>query len=341
MRTISIIVLSLLVLKFSYSQGVGVGTNNPNAAAALDVNSTSKGILFPRLTTAQRSAILNPPDGLFVYNTDCGWLECYNEKYRTWIGFGEGNERFRVFRVNINSNQSQKPILITHNSFGIDTTTCDTALIIVTIGKNAILKSDGNTLQNGSLNKRTKIIIINYGAVYGGGGLGGNGGYTSAVACGIAPQNGSRGYDAIRLIGNTETFEIHNYGILAGGGGGGAGGARGTVGQNGGGGGGGMGSDSEGGKGGWTRYMNTSGFCDNLGAKAEDGKPGYLTWVGTGGLGIGGGGKGGDGGEYGKPGQNTTQATGGLSGYSFYSNGGVNVTFTAYAGSTVLGPGYY
>ena len=49
---------------------VGVGTNTPNASAALDVTSTTKGILTPRMTSAQRLAISNPADGLVVYQTD-------------------------------------------------------------------------------------------------------------------------------------------------------------------------------------------------------------------------------------------------------------------------------
>lgn len=48
---------------------LGIGAV-PVAQAALEVASTSKGILFPRMTTAQRDAIATPPDGLVVYNTD-------------------------------------------------------------------------------------------------------------------------------------------------------------------------------------------------------------------------------------------------------------------------------
>ena len=59
---------------------VGIGTTSPNAAAALDVYSTTKGLLPPRVTLAQRNAISSPPTGLVVYNTDSGYneLESYN-----------------------------------------------------------------------------------------------------------------------------------------------------------------------------------------------------------------------------------------------------------------------
>ena len=51
---------------------VGIGTTTPASSAALDVTSTSKGFLPPRMTTAQRNAISSPALGLMIYCTDCG-----------------------------------------------------------------------------------------------------------------------------------------------------------------------------------------------------------------------------------------------------------------------------
>lgn len=48
---------------------VGVGTATPNASAALDVTSVTKGMLIPRMTSAQRVAIPAPATGLIVYET--------------------------------------------------------------------------------------------------------------------------------------------------------------------------------------------------------------------------------------------------------------------------------
>lgn len=48
---------------------VALGTNAPNASAALDVTSTTRGVLFPRMTTTQRNAIATPADGLVIYNS--------------------------------------------------------------------------------------------------------------------------------------------------------------------------------------------------------------------------------------------------------------------------------
>ncbi len=57
---------------------LGIGVSSPATAAALDVTSTSKGFLPPRLTTAQRNAIASPPAGLMIYNTTDKMLNFYN-----------------------------------------------------------------------------------------------------------------------------------------------------------------------------------------------------------------------------------------------------------------------
>lgn len=59
---------------------VGIGTTTPSANAILDIESTDKGLLIPRLNTLQRTVVLNPivaDEGLVVYDTDldefCYW----------------------------------------------------------------------------------------------------------------------------------------------------------------------------------------------------------------------------------------------------------------------------
>lgn len=63
--------LTLLIpICASAQQNVGIGTTTPNTSAILDVTSTNKGMLVPRLTTTQMNAIASPANGLLVYNTD-------------------------------------------------------------------------------------------------------------------------------------------------------------------------------------------------------------------------------------------------------------------------------
>ena len=63
-----IIIALLFLATTTLHAQVGIGTATPNSAAALDINSTSKGLLMPRLTTTQRDAI-SPVAGLVIYNT--------------------------------------------------------------------------------------------------------------------------------------------------------------------------------------------------------------------------------------------------------------------------------
>jgi hypothetical protein len=56
----------------------GVGITTQNASALLQVDSTTKGILGPRMTTAQILVISTPAEGLYVYNTDLKTLCFYN-----------------------------------------------------------------------------------------------------------------------------------------------------------------------------------------------------------------------------------------------------------------------
>ena len=53
-----------------HAQSVGIGTVSPDASAALDISSTAKGLLVPRLTAAQRTGIATPAAALLVYQTD-------------------------------------------------------------------------------------------------------------------------------------------------------------------------------------------------------------------------------------------------------------------------------
>jgi len=64
-------------MRIDSAGNVGIGAA-PNAAAVLNVASTSKGFLPPRMTTAQRDAISTPPTGLMIYNTSTNVLNFYN-----------------------------------------------------------------------------------------------------------------------------------------------------------------------------------------------------------------------------------------------------------------------
>lgn len=62
---------SIFIISPVHAQ-VGIGTTTPNGSAVLDLSSSNKGVLIPRLTTAQRNAISNPATGLLLFDTDKG-----------------------------------------------------------------------------------------------------------------------------------------------------------------------------------------------------------------------------------------------------------------------------
>lgn len=74
-KQISILLFALGILhtqNHAFSQGVAINSSNtpPDPSAMLDVQSTDKGILIPRMTQSQRDGIINPANGLMIYQTD-------------------------------------------------------------------------------------------------------------------------------------------------------------------------------------------------------------------------------------------------------------------------------
>ncbi|MFK7750259.1 MAG: hypothetical protein AB8B65_17850 [Kordia sp.] len=65
-------------LRVDSNGNLGVGTTTPEASAILDVASTTKGFLMPRMTTAERTAIATPATALEVYDTTTNSFWHYN-----------------------------------------------------------------------------------------------------------------------------------------------------------------------------------------------------------------------------------------------------------------------
>lgn len=78
MKKLFALVIVLYATSKCPAQNIGIGTTSPNAKAILDISSTTRGILIPRMTTSQRFAISTPPNGLIVYDTDKNELYHYN-----------------------------------------------------------------------------------------------------------------------------------------------------------------------------------------------------------------------------------------------------------------------
>lgn len=77
-KLISLLVVVLYVAQLHAQNNVGIGTPTPDASAILDLASTDRGFLAPRMTTAQRTAIATPAPGLLVYDLTDNCYYYYN-----------------------------------------------------------------------------------------------------------------------------------------------------------------------------------------------------------------------------------------------------------------------
>ena len=70
MKKLFFLCIAFVGMSASAQVGIGVPTADINASAQLEVSSTSKGFLAPRMTQAQKNNISSPAAGLLVYQTD-------------------------------------------------------------------------------------------------------------------------------------------------------------------------------------------------------------------------------------------------------------------------------
>ena len=135
---------------------VGIGTATPAASAQLDLTSTNKGFLPPRMDSTQRNAIISPAVGLTIYNTTLKSVQVYNGTawYSTAHYIGERYGGGIVFYVYDNGQHG---------------------LIAATADQSTGIRWHGGTYTNtraradgiGAGLKNTAIIIANQGSVDG------------------------------------------------------------------------------------------------------------------------------------------------------------------------------
>jgi hypothetical protein len=89
MRVLFILFVTLFFCGNSFSQSVGIGTPTPDSSAVLELKSTSKGLLTPRINTMERLAIQNPANGLLVFDTNTSSFWYRNSA--TWIELASSN----------------------------------------------------------------------------------------------------------------------------------------------------------------------------------------------------------------------------------------------------------
>lgn len=82
MKKYVFLLFTVLISSAMYSQ-IGIFTNSPDASSALDITSTDKGMLIPRMTTANKLAITSPQEGLMVYDSEKNCISIYT--YLSWL----------------------------------------------------------------------------------------------------------------------------------------------------------------------------------------------------------------------------------------------------------------
>ena len=84
-------ILALVLVTSSIFAQIGINNENPDASAALDITSTTGGVLIPRMTETQRDAISPAATGLMIYQTD-GTAGFYYYNGSSWEGYYSKNE---------------------------------------------------------------------------------------------------------------------------------------------------------------------------------------------------------------------------------------------------------
>lgn len=62
--------------------------NDPHTSAMLDISSTDKGLLIPRLTSAERMAVVNPANGLMIFDISSNTFWFYSQSTNQWEEMG-------------------------------------------------------------------------------------------------------------------------------------------------------------------------------------------------------------------------------------------------------------
>jgi hypothetical protein len=93
MKQVLLALTAILLTQISYSQvAISNPASNPDASAMLDVKSTNKGFLMPRV--ANRTNVASPATGLMVYETASNSVLVYNGTAWTQLGSGGGSSQW-------------------------------------------------------------------------------------------------------------------------------------------------------------------------------------------------------------------------------------------------------
>ena len=94
MKNIFTLLAAVLITATTYAQ-IGINNETPDASAALDITSTTGGLLVPRMTETQRDAISPAATGLMIYQTD-NTAGFYYYNGSSWAEVGATSKTYSV-----------------------------------------------------------------------------------------------------------------------------------------------------------------------------------------------------------------------------------------------------
>ncbi len=198
---------------------VGIGTTSPNASALLEIKSTNKGLLIPRMTQTQRNAIPSPANGLLIYQTD------NNPGFYYYNGMAWGNASYWKSNSTgsfVYYNKGNVGIGIGNPSYRLDVEDSNVAIYGNSIGNNYKYGVWGNSTYAGVYGTGNSYGVYGYSAsnygVYGYGastGVFGNG--NSYGVYGVGSTRGVYGYGGTYgVYGDGVTYGVYGtsfYGV--------------------------------------------------------------------------------------------------------------------------------
>ena len=157
---------------YSYSQvSINTDGSQPDSSSVLDIKSTTKGMLIPRMSSSQRNAISTPATGLLVYDNDShnfwyyngfGWIELSRKIQSDW---NETNDSLADYIKNKPAISTQLFINVT--DYGADKTGITDATTAIQNALNAVPGQGGTvffpagkyrTAGGLTINKRTNLL---------------------------------------------------------------------------------------------------------------------------------------------------------------------------------------
>lgn len=153
-RAVLVFIIFIVSVLSAHSQNnIGIGTITPDASALLDLSSSSKGILIPRMTTAQRNAIASPSKGLMVFDNDTNSFWYFNGS--NWTSLAGSASLTLPYQQTINSSGSGFDIINQGNGAAIQGKSTSEYGIGITAATNGV----GGWGLNAAANRNGAIAI--------------------------------------------------------------------------------------------------------------------------------------------------------------------------------------